>query len=170
MIHSLLTAQSFILKFGSWIQTSHGDQIEIEPHISMDSHIFPWISLDGWVFSLLVGWIPTLAKQKQWLGIRRIWEKPRHCLVADHGGVHHGLAKTCQDGRSGGRNSPRNHSKQTMTQPIPIGSMYGIYIYANMTGVYYGILMVNVTIYSIHGSYGIWMIEQIHGYFDCTLK
>ena len=36
---------------------------------------------------------------------------------------------------------------------IPIGSMYGIY--ANIGG----ILMVNVTIYSIHGSYGIW----IHG-------
>ena len=33
--------------------------------------------------------------------------------------------------------------------PIPIGSMYGIY--ANIGG----ILMVNVTIYSIHGSYGI---------------
>ena len=34
----------------------------------------------------------------------------------------------------------------------PIGSMYGIYIYANIGG----ILMVNVTLYSIHGSYGIW--------------
>jgi len=33
---------------------------------------------------------------------------------------------------------------------IPIGSMYGIY--ANI----WGILMINVTIYSIHGSYGIW--------------
>ena len=32
---------------------------------------------------------------------------------------------------------------------IPIGSMYGIY--ANI----WGILMVNVTIYSIHGSYGL---------------
>jgi hypothetical protein len=31
---------------------------------------------------------------------------------------------------------------------VPIGSMYGIY--ANI----WGILMVNVTIYSIHGSYG----------------
>ena len=35
------------------------------------------------------------------------------------------------------------------TIQIPIGSMYGIY--ANIRG----ILMVNVTIYSIHGSYGI---------------
>ena len=35
---------------------------------------------------------------------------------------------------------------------IPIGSMYGIY--ANIGG----ILMVNVTIYSIHGSYGIYNI------------
>ena len=34
--------------------------------------------------------------------------------------------------------------------PYPIGSMYGIY--ANIGG----ILMVNVTIYSIHGSYGYW--------------
>ena len=34
---------------------------------------------------------------------------------------------------------------------LPIGSMYGIYIYANIGG----ILMVNVTIYSIHGSYGL---------------
>ena len=34
---------------------------------------------------------------------------------------------------------------------MPIGSMYGIY--ANIGG----ILMVNVTIYSIHGSYGIWI-------------
>ena len=33
---------------------------------------------------------------------------------------------------------------------IPIESMYGIY------GNIGGILMVNVTIYSIHGSYGIW--------------
>ena len=38
----------------------------------------------------------------------------------------------------------------------PIGSMYGIY--ANIGG----ILMVNVTIYSIHGSYGIaWFWEWI---------
>ena len=34
----------------------------------------------------------------------------------------------------------------------PIGSMYGIY--ANI----WGILMVNVTIYSIHGSYGYRMV------------
>jgi hypothetical protein len=37
---------------------------------------------------------------------------------------------------------------------IPIGSMYGIY--ANICG----ILMVNVTIYSIHGSYGIWYVSS----------
>ena len=35
---------------------------------------------------------------------------------------------------------------------LPIGSMYGIY--ANI----WGILMVNVTIYSIHGSYGLYII------------
>ena len=36
---------------------------------------------------------------------------------------------------------------------LPIGSMYGIYIYiySNIGG----ILMVNVTIYTIHGSYGL---------------
>ena len=34
---------------------------------------------------------------------------------------------------------------------VPIGSMYGIY--ANI----WGILMVHVTIYSIHGSYGVWL-------------
>ena len=39
--------------------------------------------------------------------------------------------------------------KNGLFQPIPIGSMYGIY--ANI----WGILMVNVAIYSIHGSYGI---------------
>ena len=38
---------------------------------------------------------------------------------------------------------------------IPIGSMYGIY--ANIGG----ILMVNVTIYSIHGTYGIY-VAQLH--------
>ena len=39
---------------------------------------------------------------------------------------------------------------------IPIGSMYGIY--ANI----WGILMVNVTIYSIHGSYGIIIYYNKH--------
>ena len=39
--------------------------------------------------------------------------------------------------------------KKTMIHPI--GSMYGIY--ANIGG----ILMANVTIYSIHGSYGPWI-------------
>ena len=38
----------------------------------------------------------------------------------------------------------------------PIGSMYGIY--ANI----WGILMVNVTIYSIHGSYGIYSMTNAH--------
>ena len=45
---------------------------------------------------------------------------------------------------------------QLLKEPIPIGSMYGIY--ANIGG----ILMVNVAIYSIHGSYGIghWNASQ----------
>ena len=42
---------------------------------------------------------------------------------------------------------------------IPIGSMYGIY--ANIGG----ILMVNVTIYSIHGSYGIFNFEDMLNVF-----
>ena len=41
---------------------------------------------------------------------------------------------------------------------IPIGSMYGIY--ANI----WGILMVNVTIYSLHGSYGIYIYIIIYIY------
>ena len=45
--------------------------------------------------------------------------------------------------------------------PLPIGSMYGIY--ADI----WGILMVNVTIYSIHGSYGFfaehgWISDVAH--------
>ena len=43
----------------------------------------------------------------------------------------------------------KQDNRQTSSMNIPIGSMYGIY--ANIGG----ILMVNVTIYSIHGSYGI---------------
>ena len=40
---------------------------------------------------------------------------------------------------------------ESKLNPYPIGSMYAIY--ANI----WGILMVNVTIYSIHGSYGYWI-------------
>ena len=40
-------------------------------------------------------------------------------------------------------------SKVAIENPLPIGSMYGIY--ANI----WGLLMVNVTIYGIHGSYGL---------------
>ena len=43
---------------------------------------------------------------------------------------------------------PISRSKITINKPYPIGSMYGIYTNIG------GILMVNVTIYSIHGSYG----------------
>ena len=39
---------------------------------------------------------------------------------------------------------------------LPIGSMYGIY--ANI----WGILMVNVTIYGIHGSYGLWKLMDMN--------
>ena len=52
------------------------------------------------------------------------------------------------------------HDDQTCKEkhlPLPIGSMYGIYNYANIGG----ILMVNVTIYSIHGSYGLWRFHHI---------
>ena len=43
-----------------------------------------------------------------------------------------------------------SHKRGMIMFPQPIGSMYGIY--ANI----WGILMVNVTIYTIHGSYGQW--------------
>ena len=48
------------------------------------------------------------------------------------------------------------HHCSSLLFPQPIGSMYGIY--ANIGG----ILMVNVTIYSIHGSYGQYFIEHPH--------
>ena len=51
----------------------------------------------------------------------------------------------------------RNSNNFTPRKPIPIGSMYGIY--ANI----WGILMVNVTIYSIHGSYGIAFLKGKRG-------
>ena len=44
---------------------------------------------------------------------------------------------------------------------LPIGSMYGIY--ANIGG----ILMVNVTIYSIHGSYGLLIIQPCPKIWKC---
>ena len=40
----------------------------------------------------------------------------------------------------------------TKDYAVPIGSMYGIY--ANI----WGILIVNVSLYSIHGSYGVYII------------
>ena len=43
--------------------------------------------------------------------------------------------------------------KNTKKKHLPIGSMYGIY--ANIGG----ILMVNATIYSIHGSYGLYFCQ-----------
>ena len=48
----------------------------------------------------------------------------------------------------GPRALKREHEDNKKEQPKPIGSMYGIY--SNIGD----ILMVNVTIYSIHGSYG----------------
>ena len=72
------------------------------------------------------------------------------------------------------REEPTNIIKYHSGLPSPIGSMYGIY--ANIGG----ILMVNVTIYSIHGSYGSGKQPQfamenhhaIHGkihYFDWAI-
>ena len=46
----------------------------------------------------------------------------------------------------------RGSAKNPWTLSLPIGSMYSIY--ANM----WGILMVNVTIYSTHGSYGLYAL------------
>ena len=44
--------------------------------------------------------------------------------------------------------SPKQYDLNLRNVSNPIGSMYGIYV--NI----WGILMVNVTIYGIHGSYG----------------
>jgi hypothetical protein len=44
----------------------------------------------------------------------------------------------------------RRHAERLVMYIVPIGSMYGIY--ANI----WDVLMVNVTIYSIHGSYGVY--------------
>ena len=48
----------------------------------------------------------------------------------------------------------KHHQNRVFISQIPIGSMYGIY--ANI----WGMLMVNVTLYSIHGSYGIGKVVQ----------
>ena len=48
------------------------------------------------------------------------------------------------------RMAARRHAERLVMYIVPIGSMYGIY--ANI----WDILMVNVTIYSIHGSYGVY--------------
>ena len=60
-----------------------------------------------------------------------------------------------------GESSPKRGWQLTWTwfrtyQYLPIGSMYGIY--ANIGG----ILMVNITIYSIHGSYGLSILINVH--------
>ena len=52
------------------------------------------------------------------------------------------------------------HIEDLGRMPKPIGSMYGIY--ANIGG----ILMVNVTIYSIHGSYGKDLKKKKHRNFE----
>ena len=52
------------------------------------------------------------------------------------------------------------HTHTAIYNNILIGSMYGIY--ANI----WGILMVNVTIYSIHGSYGIYVYICIYTNID----
>ena len=58
------------------------------------------------------------------------------------------------------------HFVFTTRKGLPIWSMYGIY--ANI----WGIFMVNVTIYSIHGSYGLWIPfffgEVLWVYWPCS--
>ena len=59
-------------------------------------------------------------------------------------------------------------SNNRLVSPNPIGSMYGIY-YANIGGIW----MVNVTIYSIHGSYGYGIdvkITDITGQLNCWVN
>ena len=70
------------------------------------------------------------------------------------------LASTWAPWRGGGNETYMNMYVYT----YPIGSMYGIY--ANI----WGILMVNVTIYSIHGSYGYIYIIYIYIYMNHGLN
>jgi hypothetical protein len=58
------------------------------------------------------------------------------------------MSKLCSDLQRFNKEKQNTGKKETLAT-VPIGSMYGIY--ANI----WGILMVNVTIYSIHGSYGV---------------
>ena len=91
-----------------------------------------------------------------------IYDLPPQCLVMR---INHTQAiwsydqTSCCHGSMRSRNPwvflcPRNLKIDTngtwSGKEIPIGSMYAIY--ANIGGIW----MVNVTIYSIHGSYGIW--------------
>ena len=64
-------------------------------------------------------------------------------------GMHHVMLRAT--GASWFLKSGMNH--------VPIGSMYGIY-----TNI--GLLMVNVTVYSIHGSYGVWNILKYQVLFQ----
>ena len=62
---------------------------------------------------------------------------------------------------NGGLKPPTIHEHRGNIPVLePIGSMYGIY--ANI----WGILMVNVTIYSIHGAYGEWIAVGLQSKFD----
>ena len=91
-----------------------------------------------------------------------LWEKPVDLSMATIRGQYGGTIGTAKFTGQSQQHPPRwghqkvldfhlRDSKQRRPQTcvVPIGSMYGIY--ANI----WGILMLNVTIYSIHGSYGV---------------
>ena len=50
---------------------------------------------------------------------------------------------------------PRSKAVESCGTQYPIGSMYGIY--GNMDPIFYHHYTPNVSIYSIHGSYGVWL-------------
>ena len=76
------------------------------------------------------------------------------------GGLQAAATLTVHLGSVGDQAKYGEYMGNMISKWVPIGSMYGIY--ANIGG----ILMVNVTIYSIHGSYGVWTVWTKHWGMD----
>ena len=103
-----------------------------------------------WYIYILVLW---LQEQVSWFGFTLSWRFTRNAEVShdDFVRVFAQVSKIYPDIYVSLPQSFHDASFVSIKQMrIPIGSMYGIY--ANIGG----ILKVNVTIYGIHGSYGIW--------------
>ena len=80
----------------------------------------------------------------------------RHTEVGQHRAVPRGSAGPRNGCGSQITSDLTNKEAGIHVYIVPIGSMYGIY--ANIGG----ILMVNVTIYGIHGSYGLCTLSYIY--------